>query len=150
MTAFRKPFGNTATPLTISFGFAFFRTRPAASSTIATSSTRSTSTAAYWISPRQPLKSRKRRFSFALYRLGGKRFPDESVRGISGVQTTAGFRTAYEAGELQQMADHADFGAVHAALLFGRFLGPRQRRSVLSIRNPLAGRSLEQQRHLYR
>ena len=49
-----------ATRESINAKIQWLSTRPAVSATNRTSSTRSTSTAAVWISPRQPLNSRKR------------------------------------------------------------------------------------------
>lgn len=46
---------------------------------------------------------------------------------LPGSKPLAAFRARMGAGELQETSDYADFGAVHAAFLLGRALGPQHK-----------------------
>jgi hypothetical protein len=46
---------------------------------------------------------------------------------LAGSKPLAGFRARMGAGELQETSDYTDFGAVHAAFLLGRVLGPQHK-----------------------
>jgi hypothetical protein len=46
---------------------------------------------------------------------------------LAGSKPLAGFRARMGAAELQETSDYADFGAVHAAFLLGRVLGPQHK-----------------------
>jgi hypothetical protein len=54
-------------------------------------------------------------------------FQTNQLADLAGSKPLAGFRARMRAGELQGTSDYADFGAVHAAFLLGRLLGPLHR-----------------------